>query len=110
MLRERGSAADCGVSLAAYSGGGKMIIKCEKRRDFTIISNEAARDGRLSFAARGLLAFLMSLPPGTVTDAEKPELFTADSEESVQSAMEELIRAGYVIGQDSGTGGGEGNG
>jgi hypothetical protein len=91
-------------------GGKKMIIKCEKRRDATAVPNEAVRDGRLSFAARGLLAFLMSLPPGTVIDAEKPELYTADSKESVQSAMEELIRAGYVSGQDSGTGGGAGNG
>jgi|GEM_PF-1897441 len=40
----------------------KTIYRVEKNRNYTMISNEAMRDTRLSFGARGLLVYLLSLP------------------------------------------------
>jgi len=38
------------------------IIRVEKRRDFSIINNTGLRDERITFGARGILAYLLSKP------------------------------------------------
>ena len=38
------------------------VVRVEKTRDFTVMSNAHLRDRTLSFKAKGVLSFLLSLP------------------------------------------------
>jgi len=43
---------------------GIVIERSRHAQEFVIIGNTEARDGRISFRARGLHHYLLSLPPG----------------------------------------------
>jgi hypothetical protein len=60
------------------------------------MNNESIQDPSLSWAAKGLLAYLLSLPEKW--EVHLTELFTrsADGRRPTQAAMDELITAGYV--------------
>ncbi|MEU8548857.1 helix-turn-helix domain-containing protein [Streptomyces roseoverticillatus] len=69
-----------------------------RRRAFTVLGNEVLRDRRLSFTARGILAFLLSLPDGAREDVrtladKNPGL----GRRGVAKAVEELIALGYYV-------------
>ncbi len=65
---------------------------------FTILSNEVLRDSRLSYKARGLLAYMLSFSEDWIFYTKK---LTDDSEkdgrESVNTGLKELIKYGYLI-------------
>ncbi|KAA4890507.1 helix-turn-helix domain-containing protein [Bacteroides fragilis] len=65
---------------------------------FTILSNEVLRDSRLSYKARGLLAYMLSFSEDWIFYTKK---LTNDSEkdgrESVNTGIKELIKYGYLI-------------
>lgn len=65
---------------------------------FTILSNEVLRDSRLSYKARGLLAYMLSFSEDWIFYIKK---LTDDSEkdgrESVNTGLKELIKYGYLI-------------
>ncbi len=68
-----------------------------KQRGFTIIDNALAQNRRLSFGARGLAEYLLSLPPGSNVDirslaAENPEGRTA-----IAGYMNELETERYLV-------------
>ncbi|MEV6104138.1 hypothetical protein AB0M28_05390 [Streptomyces sp. NPDC051940] len=79
-----------------------------RTRSFTVLGNDVLRDNRLSFTARGLLAYLLSLPDGSREDVRTladnhPHL----GRRGVAKAMNELIAAGYyhrVTDRDPDTG------
>lgn len=71
--------------------------------DFTIIPNEALRDERLSFAARGHLAYLLSRPEDWKTsaddEAERARGLRAkrgEGREAMRRVYKELKDAGYM--------------
>lgn len=69
-----------------------------RTRAFTALGNEVLRDRRLSFTARGILAFLLSLPDGAREDVrtladKNPGL----GRRGVAKAVEELIALGYYV-------------
>ncbi|MEX2982809.1 helix-turn-helix domain-containing protein [Streptomyces sp. C36] len=69
-----------------------------RKRAFTVLGNEVLRDRRLSFTARGILAFLLSLPDGAREDVrtladKNPGL----GRRGVAKAVEELIELGYYV-------------
>ncbi|MET9415345.1 helix-turn-helix domain-containing protein [Streptomyces klenkii] len=69
-----------------------------RKRAFTVLGNEVLRDRRLSFTARGILAFLLSLPDGAREDVrtladKNPGL----GRRGVAKAVEELIALGYYV-------------
>jgi hypothetical protein len=78
-------------------GKSAKIIKIKHEADFTIIGNSALQDSSLSWAARGLLAYMLSLPSDW--DIHENELLahTTDKKLATHNAMEELIRDGYVF-------------
>jgi hypothetical protein len=62
---------------------------------FVQISNAALQDERLSWRARGVLAFVLSLPPDHVLTAKWLESQAPDGREAVRGALRELGQCGY---------------
>jgi len=73
-----------------------MIIKAKHKSDFFQMKNEPVQDSSLSWAAKGLLAYLISLPENW--EVHLRDLFerSADRRKPTEAAMNELIKAGYV--------------
>lgn len=75
-----------------------MIIRTEKTRKYTALSNAAADDESLSFKARGLFYHLMTKPDdwqitveGLVAQSSK------DGKDSIRSGIKELEDRGYLV-------------
>lgn len=62
---------------------------------FVQISNAALQDSRLSWRARGILAFVLSMPPDQTLTAKWLESQAPDGREAIRSALLELARFGY---------------
>jgi len=60
------------------------------------MNNEAIQDPSLSWAARGLLAYLLSLPEEWEPHLRDLFVRSADGRRATEAAMNELIEAGYV--------------
>lgn len=65
-------------------------------RDFTLIPNAWLRDRRLSFKARGILAFLMSQPRDAAVTLGWLASMGRDGIDGVRTGVLELERCGYV--------------
>lgn len=76
-----------------------MQIHLSRRtRGFTVLGNDLIRDRRLSFTARGILGYLLSLPGEAREDVRS----LADNNpgvgrRGVSKAVDELIRYGYYV-------------
>lgn len=64
--------------------------------NFTILNNTCIRDERLSLKAKGLHTYLMSLPSGWKLYKSELVHHSTDGIDSVNSALKELIKFGYV--------------
>lgn len=74
-----------------------MIVRGPRPSDnFAQIHNAALADGRLSFKARGILAYLLSRPPKWSTSAERLAKSGIDGERAVKSGLKELETFGYL--------------
>ena len=73
-----------------------MIVKAPHKSNFFQMKNEVIKDPSLSWAAKGLLAYLLSLPEEW--EVHLRDLFSrsADGRRPTEAAMNELIEAGYV--------------
>jgi hypothetical protein len=66
-------------------------------RGFTRIPNEWARDARLSWKARGLLAYLMSHTEGWTTSLSDLVEKGIDGRDAIRTGLLELERLGYLV-------------
>jgi hypothetical protein len=73
-----------------------MIIKREHEVNYTILSNAMLQDETVSFAARGLLSYMLSLPANWIVYEKELQQHTTDGRTAIHTAMSELIQAGYV--------------
>lgn len=75
-----------------------MIIRrsVRPRADYTMVSNVALRDRTLSFRARGILAYMLSLPDGASTSTPQLAQRSLEGRDAVRTAVAELATAGYV--------------
>jgi DNA-binding MarR family transcriptional regulator len=74
-----------------------MIVKTRHTSDFFQMNNAPVQDTGLSWAAKGLLAYLLSLPEAW--EVHLRDLFSrsSSSRRYTEIALNELISAGYVV-------------
>ena len=72
------------------------VIRVEKTKDYTVISNRHLKDTRLSLKAKGLMTMMLSLPDGTWELSIKGlTKICKDGKAAIMSALKELESAGY---------------
>jgi hypothetical protein len=64
---------------------------------FTVLPNQTLRDHELSFTARGILAFLLSLPSGAREDIQSLSAKSSEGRKAVAAALTELQDRGYLM-------------
>jgi hypothetical protein len=74
-----------------------MIIRHKHKGRFVIVPNGIFHDPRLSLAAKGLLAYLLSLPPDWEVRHDQLHRDLGIGRKLLDRAFKELIAAGYVI-------------
>lgn len=62
---------------------------------YQALPNQLLNDARLSFRARGLLAYMLARPPSWTFSAERIRAEGTEGREAVAAALRELARAGY---------------
>jgi hypothetical protein len=74
-----------------------MIMKAKHKSDFFQMNNAPVQDPGLSWAAKGLLVYLLSLPE--TWEVHLRDLFARSicGRKPTQAALNELIAAGYVV-------------
>lgn len=73
-----------------------MIIRVARRRRFTVIDQRAVNDGRLSFRARGILAWLLDKPDDWQCNSKTLTQAGREGRDAVLAALRELEVAGYL--------------
>lgn len=75
------------------------VYRVEKNRDYTTMANHHLRDERLSLRAKGLLSMLLGLPDDWEISIRGLSSIVRDGVASVQTGINELIGAGYIVRQ-----------
>ena len=74
-----------------------MIVRSPRPTgNFTVLHNKTIRDTRLSFKARGILTYLLSLPDNWRTSAEDLARNAPDGRDGIRSGLRELETFGYL--------------
>lgn len=68
-----------------------------KERGFVIIDNALAQNRNLSFGARGLAEYLLSLPPGSRVDIRSLAADNPEGRQAIAGYMNELEAACYLV-------------
>lgn len=74
----------------------KNIFRSTHETNFTVISNETLSTPKLSLAAKGLLAYLLSLPDDWKINMSELSEHFKDTEGKIRKAIKELTEEGYV--------------
>ncbi|PFW31866.1 replication protein [Bacillus cereus] len=71
-------------------------FRVNKSKNYTTINNTGLRDERLSWKAKGILAYILSLPDDWVFYMEEISTHAKDGIDSLRVGMKELKKYGYV--------------
>ena len=77
-------------------GGNKMAIIKNQQKKFAMIPNETLADARLSWKAKGLLCYLLSLPHDWEVYTSEVAKHSTDGVDSMNSGLRELMEFNYV--------------
>ena len=72
------------------------VIRVQKTNNYTVMANYHLRDKRLSFKAKGLMSFMLSLPEEWDYTVNGLSAFATDGRDGVREALRELETAGYL--------------
>lgn len=73
------------------------VIRVNKTKDFTVMSNYHFRDKRLSLKAKGLLSEMLSLPENWDYTVAGLVMINKENETAIKSALKELAEFGYLV-------------
>lgn len=73
------------------------VYRVEKTHDYTVMANHHLRDERLSLKSKGLLSMLLSLPDDWEISIRGLASIVTDGVGAVQTGINELIEAGYIV-------------
>ena len=74
----------------------KTIVRKAKKNNFTIINNNILQDKTLSWKAKGILCYLLSLPDDWHLNLSQLQDQSIDGRDKLRSGIKELEDAGYV--------------
>ena len=72
------------------------VFKIEKNKDYTIMSNYHLRDRELSYKAKGLLSFMLSLPEDWDYSLNGLCAISKESKDGIRSILKELQEHHYI--------------
>lgn len=72
-------------------------IKLEKRKGYTVISNSVLRNKNISLKAKGLYAYMWSLPDDWNYSVEGLTKVLKEGKDAINMALKELEREGYLV-------------
>ena len=72
------------------------VFKIEKTKDYTVMSNYHLRDRKLSYKAKGLLSFMLSLPEDWDYSLAGLCAISKESRDGIRSILKELQEHHYV--------------
>ncbi len=72
------------------------VIRVEKNKNYTVMSNVHLRDGALTLKAKGLLSLILSLPDDWHYSINGLATLTKEGRAGVMSCLKELEAAGYI--------------
>ena len=72
------------------------FIKTKKEKNYTVLDNTFIKDTRLSWKAKGLMTYLLSLPDDWTIHLSEIEQLATDGKSALLSAINELKEFGYL--------------
>ena len=72
-------------------------FKIDKTKDFTVMSNYHLRDKNLSYKAKGLLSFMLSLPEDWDYSINGLVSISKEEVKAIRNILQELQRYGYLV-------------
>ena len=73
------------------------VFKIEKQKNYTVMSNYHLQDRNLSYKAKGLLSFMLSLPEDWDYSLNGLVAVSKESKKAIRNILSELINKGYVV-------------
>lgn len=73
------------------------VIRVNKTRDYTVMSNSHLRDKSLSLKAKGLMSQMLSLPDDWDYSIAGLVSINQEAESAIKAALKELKEAGYLV-------------
>lgn len=73
------------------------VFKIEKSRNYTVMSNYHLRDKNLSYKAKGLLSFMLSLPEDWDYFINGLVSISKEGVKAIRNILQELQRYGYLV-------------
>ncbi len=72
------------------------IIRVKKDSNYSVINNTGLKDKRLSWKAKGILAYTLTLPDDWTFHISELAQHAKDGEDSLRTGFKELKELGYV--------------
>ena len=73
------------------------VFKIEKNNNYTVMSNYHLRDKNLSYKAKGLLSFMLSLPEDWDYSINGLVSISKEEVKAIRNILQELQRYGYLV-------------
>lgn len=73
------------------------VFKIEKTKDYTVMSNHHLRDKNLSYKAKGLLSFMLSLPEDWDYSINGLVSISKEGVKAIRNILQELQKYGYLV-------------